>query len=603
MSGLMLSSDYALRLAALREQMHHHQLDGYLVPMADAYQSEYVPASDRRVEYLTGFTGSAGLVIVMADKAAFFTDSRYTLQASHQVPEALLAIYDSAMKPPTDWIKENATAGMRFGFDPWLHSAHQTDRWQKHLGKQQIELVATAQNLVDAIWADRPASPMAPVVPHDLAYSGKESRDKRHDVADYLKHQNLDAAILTDTASIAWLLNIRGGDVTHAPLALSTAIIRADSSVAWFIDARKMTADVTAHCGADVMRCDPVAFGDMLRELGAGQKRVRLDAHETPAAIVTQLRAAGAVIDEGEDPCSLPKACKNAVELAGMRAAHQRDGVALVNFLAWFDAEIASGKLTELDAEAKLASFRDKGNLYRGPSFDTIAGSGANGAIVHYRATAASNRIIARDSFFLLDSGGQYLDGTTDITRTIATGAVTPEMRDRFTRVLKGHIALASVIFPPGTTGAELDGLARQYLWAAGLDYGHGTGHGVGSYLSVHEGPQNISRRSNVALKPGMVLSNEPGYYKPQHYGIRTENLLAVIELPEIPGGERKMLGFETLTLAPIDRRAIDVTMLSAAEREWLNAYHQCVYDLLGPQLDAPTAQWLKQATVALPVT
>jgi Xaa-Pro aminopeptidase len=592
---------YATRLAALRAQLLQQQLDGFVVPMADAYQSEYVPASDRRIEFLTGFTGSAGLVIVMADKAAFFTDSRYTLQASQQVPEALLAIYDSAMKAPTDWIKENAGSGQTLGYDPWLHPASQIDRWHKILAKRQITLRPVETNPVDAIWPERPAAPLAAVQPHDIAYAGTPSTTKRRDIADQLRQNNLDAAILTDAASIAWLLNIRGGDVAHAPLALSYAILRSDGRVAWFIDHRKLTPEVLTHLGPDVMRCDPSSFGDALRELGTGQRRVRLDPHETPAAIVTQLKQAGAILDEGDDPCSLPKACKNPVEQDGMRSAHIRDGAALAEFLCWFDDALAAGQpLTELAVEQQLAECRACHNLYRGPSFDTIAGSGPNGAIVHYRATAASNRSIDRDSFLLLDSGAQYLDGTTDVTRTIATGTISDEMRDRFTRVLKGHIALSRVVFPAGTTGAELDGLARQYLWAAGLDYGHGTGHGVGSYLSVHEGPQGISRRSGVALQPGMVLSNEPGYYKPGHYGIRCENLMLVTEQPEIPGGERRMLGFTPLTLAPFDRRALNLDLLTADDRDWLNAYHRRVFDTLQNLVHGRTAEWLKAATQPL---
>lgn len=564
--------------------------------MADEYLSEYVPASARRIEFLSGFTGSSALIVVLPNGAEFFTDSRYTLQAKRQIPAELFTIRDSADKSPPDWLAENTRRGMKIGFDPWLHSEKQFERLKKALAKTGAELVAVESNPVDVIWQDRPAPPLAEIFPYDVRYAGKSSDDKRREIADELKRKGISAAIIADASSVAWMLNVRGGDVPHTPLPLSFAILRDDASVEWFVDRRK----TNAHADADVTILDPADFIPALRRLGANGENVSVDPDETSHKIVETLRAAGAKLHFGDDPCAMPKACKNAAELAGMRAAHVRDGVALVKFLAWFDTNAGWEKLTELAVEEKLAGFRAEQELYRGPSFDTIAGFASNGAIVHYRATTDTNRTITGDSLLLLDSGAQYLDGTTDVTRTIAVGTPSPEMRDRFTRVLKGHIALAAIRFPAGTTGAELDILARQFLWAAGLDYGHGTGHGVGSYLGVHEGPQGISRRGDVALKAGMVLSNEPGYYKPDHYGIRIENLQAVVELPELKDSSRKFLGFEPLTLAPIDRKIIAAAMLTTEERDWLNKYHLRVYDTIKPHLNDAEAAWLMRATEIL---
>ena len=588
-------TDFAQRLSALRARFTALGYDGYLVPMADEYQSEYVPASAQRVAFLSGFTGSAGFVAVLKDKAGFFTDGRYTLQASQQVPGDLFAVFDGAVKNSGEWLTENLGKGAKIAFDPWLHTDDGIARLKKHLAKSGIEAVAQEGNLVDAVWTERPAPPAEPVYPYDIAYAGKSSAEKRRDIAADLAKHNIAAAIITDTASVAWLLNVRGSDVANTPLPLSFAILDEMGKVEWFLDPRKITDGLAAHAGPDVTIKKPEEFAAALDRLAASGKNIRLDPAEAAYWIAERLRQKGGKIDGGEDPSALPRACKNAAELDGMRNAHIRDGAALTSFLAWLD-EQKPGTVSELDAEKRLSGFRETHNLYRGPSFDTIAGSGAHGAIVHYRATQESNRMLQAGELFLLDSGGQYLDGTTDVTRTVAIGTPTDEMRKCFTRVLKGHIGLAAIRFPEGTAGAELDILARQHLWDAGLDFNHGTGHGVGSYLGVHEGPQAISKRSRVALKPGMVVSNEPGYYKAGSFGIRIENLQTVVPLPEL-SADRKMLGFDTLTLVPIDRRLIDEKLMAPADWQWLNAYHQRVYETLAPLLSGPVLAWLKQAT------
>jgi Xaa-Pro aminopeptidase len=596
----MAPPDYASRLQALRTEIKRLALDGFLVPMADEYQSEVVPACARRLAFLSGFTGSSGLIIVMADKAVFFTDGRYTLQASQQVSTKLFTLYDSTQKTPGDWLKENAKAGLKIGFDPWLHTVDAIERHRKLLANTGAALTPVESNPVDAIWTDRPSPPVGKIRAYDLRYAGVSAAKKRASLAEELKNQKIDAVVITDPASIAWLLNVRGDDVPHAPLPLSRAILRSDGRVEWFVDPRKLTQGLEVHLGEAVTCSDMDTFPAALKRLGEARVHVRIDPSEAPYEVLDILQAAAAPLDRGINPCALPKACKNLTELEGMRAAHRRDGAALVKFLSWLDKNAPCSKLTEMVAAEKLEEFRASNNLYRGTSFETIAGAGPNGAIVHYRVTHETNRVLEPDTLFLLDSGGQYVDGTTDVTRTIAIGEPTQEMRDRFTRVLKGHIALASIRFPAGTTGVELDVLARQYLWAQGLDYNHGTGHGVGSYLSVHEGPQSISHRGHAELKPGMVLSNEPGYYKPDHYGIRIENLQAVVEAFEIGGASAKMLGFEPLTLVPIDKRLIVMDMLTGAERDWLNAYHARTHEALRPQVDEATEKWLKAATEAL---
>jgi len=596
----MSSSLYTERLTSLRAAIKQRGLDGYLIPMADEYQNEYVPPCARRVEFMTGFTGSAAFLIILADRALFFTDSRYTLQAAAQVPGSLYEQFDVAQTMPSEWLEENLTPQSKIGFDPALHTARQIERMETRLLKRNASLVPTDQNLVDLLWTDRPTAPCTQVRTHEIAYAGRTSAAKRYALAEDLKAKNIQAVILTDPTSIAWLLNVRGEDVPHVPVALSRAILRSDATVEWFVDPRKCPDGLEVHLGGDILRYNENEFIGALKRLGEARCRVQIDPNEVSYGILSSLRQAGAVIEKGDDPCAMPRACKNQTELEGMRSAHRRDGAALVKLMAWFDQNATSGKLTELDVEEKLESFRAESDLFRGPSFETIAGFGPNGAIVHYRATKETNAAIRDGSFLLLDSGGHYLDGTTDVTRTLPVGAITKEMKDRYTRVLKGTIALANVRFPQGTTGADLDVLARQYLWSEGLDYGHGTGHGVGSYLCVHEGPQSISRRSEIPLRCGMVVSNEPGYYKARHYGIRLENLQFVTEFFEISSAERKMFGFETLTLAPFDRRALAMELLTPCERDWLNTYHNRVYNALRPQLEEATALWLKEATATL---
>jgi Xaa-Pro aminopeptidase len=596
----MHDPDFAERLKSLRNELAKAGLDGFLVPMADEYQSEYVPPSARRIEFLSGFTGSAGFIAVLKDKAGFFTDGRYTLQASQQLPVGLFTLYDSADKAPSDWLGENIGKGAKIGYDPWLHTADQITRFKKAADKAGAVLTPVDRNPLDIIWRDRPAPPAGPIYPHDIVYAGKSADIKRAEIASELKRKSLGAAVLTDTTSIAWLLNVRGSDVPNAPLPLSFAIIRDDGRVKWFVDPRKLTDGLVKHLGPDVAIEKPEKFAAMLDALAKTGSAIRIDPAETASWIIERVKAANGKLDLGDDPCALSKACKNATELTGMRESHKRDGAALVKFFAWLDNNLASNEITEISASEKLAEFRGSNNLYRSPSFDTISGAGSHGAIVHYKATPVTNRRLEAGQLYLLDSGGQYLDGTTDVTRTISLGAPTPEMRDRFTRVLKGHIALAAVRFPEGTAGAELDALARQYLWGAGCDYSHGTGHGVGYYLNVHEGPQGISKRSHVALKPGMIVSNEPGYYKAGAYGIRIENLQVVTEAAEIPGGDKKMLGFETLTMAPIDRRLIETSLLTQPECDWLNAYHARVRKALTPMVDKAAAEWLEAATAGV---
>ncbi|MDD5586253.1 MAG: aminopeptidase P family protein [Alphaproteobacteria bacterium] len=592
--------DYAARLRALRDEIKRQKLDGFLVPTADEFQSETLPPCAERINFLTGFTGSAGLAAVMTDKAVFFTDGRYTLQAGQQIPAGLFTIFDSAKKTPSEWLKETARTGQKIGFDPWLHTAEGIERTKKALKKTGAELVPAASNPVDAIWKDRPAPPAAPIYAYDTTYAGQSSSDKRQKLAEELRKEGQQAAVITDPASIAWLLNVRGGDVPYTPLPLSYALLRADATVEWFVDPRKMTSGLEVHLGPDVLRYGVSEFPLALKRLGEMRSNVRIDPAETPYSVAKALEDSGAAIERSENPCALPKACKNPIELEGLRAAHRRDGAALARFFAWLDENATEGKITELIAGEKLLACRAGAPLYRGPSFAAIAAAGPNGAIVHYRATAETNRLLEPGSLFLLDSGGQYLDGTTDVTRTVAIGTPTAEMRDRFTRVLKGHIALAAIVFPEGTTGAELEVLARQFLWPLGLDYGHSTGHGIGNYLGVHEGPQALSRRSTTPLKPGMALSNEPGYYKTNKYGIRIENIQAVIERPEITSAERKMFGFDPLTLVPIDKRLVVFDMLSAAERKWLNDYHLRVRQAVRPLVDNGTAKWLDEATAPL---
>ena len=593
----MTPPDNAERLSALRREISAAGFDGFIVPRTDEYLGEYLPPCAERVAFLSGFTGSAATIVVLKDKAALFTDGRYTLQVAQQVSRAAYSLFDTTEKTPLSWLGENIESGAKIAYDPWLHSVESVERLKSALAKIGAEAIPVTQNLVDKIWETRPAPPAAPIAVHNLTYAGKSSTEKRRDLAGFLKEKNLAAAIIAEPSSVAWLLNVRGGDVAYTPLPLSRAILKDDGSVQWFVASEKINAALSAHIDAGVSILSPDRLPEALKDLARLGKTILIDPAQTPSWIAEYLSAAQGKVERGEDPCALPRAIKNAVELDGMREAHRRDGAALTSFLAWLDTHWEKELITELDAARKMETFRAANVHYRGESFETISATGGHGAIVHYAATEEANAPLSTGHFYLLDSGAQYLDGTTDVTRTVVLGAPSAEMRENFTRVLKGHIALASIRFPEGTTGADLEVLARQYLWMAGRDYSHGTGHGVGCYLGVHEGPVGISRRNKTPLRPGMVLSNEPGYYREGRYGIRIESLFTVVEIVGASEGGGRTFGFDALTLAPLDLRAIDVAMLTEAECSWLNAYHRRVQKILHPIVDSATALWLESAT------
>ena len=588
----------AQRLALLRAQMKKLGLDGFMVPRADEYQGEYVPACAARLEWITGFTGSAGTAVVLLDKAAIFVDGRYTIQVVDEVDADLFERLNSGEISPQKWLEGQLQPGFKLGFDPWTHTGDTVAQLRALTSRRGAEIIATDPSPLDLAWQDRPAPPKAQVEIQDNALAGEAAEAKRLRIGQALADQGQSAAVLSLSDSIAWLFNIRGGDVPRTPFTLSYALLRADGTATWFVDPDKLNPDVMRHLGNGVRVAEPAAFAAALDELGQAKAKVRVDPASAAFWISDRLKKAGAVLDEMVDPCQLPKACKNPVELDGTRSAHIRDGAAVTKFLAWLAQEAPYGQIDELTAGERLHDFRRKTGVLRDLSFDSITGAGPNGAIVHYRSTPRTNRKIKLGELFLVDSGGQYRDGTTDITRTIAIGPAGAEERDRFTRVLKGHIQLATARFPEGTTGSQLDVLARHALWQAGLDYDHGTGHGVGSYLSVHEGPQRIAKAGNsVALRPGMILSNEPGYYKTNAYGIRIENLIVVTPAQTLPGGDRPMMGFETITLAPIDRHLIEPRLLTQHEIEWVDAYHARVCAVITPLVDPATAQWLALAT------
>jgi Xaa-Pro aminopeptidase len=585
------------RVAALRAELRRRGLDGLIVPHADRHQNEYLPPSEEHLAWLTGFSGSAGVAFVLADRAVLFVDGRYTLQAREQTDPAVFVIEHLVERPPEAWIEQNLDAGTKLGYDPWLHTIAGAEKLAKACEAAGASLVPVESNPVDAIWSDRPAPPLGPVVLHDVRFAGEEASAKLARVAAEVGKARADALVVSDPHAVAWAFNIRGSDVAHTPVALAFALVPKEGRPALYVDGRKLANAVRDRLEqlADVR--EPTALEPDLAALGAASRTARLDQGTAADALARTLTGAGGKVSRGGDPVALMKAVKNAVEIEGARAAHRRDGAAVARFLAWFDREAPGGKLTEIDAVAALESFRRDTGLLKDVSFPTIAGSGPNGAIVHYRVTRASNRRINPGELFLVDSGGQYQDGTTDITRTIAVGTASAEMRDRFTRVLKGHIAIARALFPDGATGAQLDSFARQYLWAAGLDFDHGTGHGVGSYLSVHEGPARISKLGTAALKRGMILSNEPGYYRTGAYGIRIENLVLVVAASPVAGGEKELNAFETLTLAPIDRRLVETALLTNDERRWLDDYHARVADTLAPLVDVDTRAWLAAAT------
>jgi Xaa-Pro aminopeptidase len=596
-------SNYADRLQALREELARRRLDGFVVPLTDEHMSEYVGAYAQRLAWLTGFQGSAGTAAVLPAEAAIFIDGRYTLQVREQVSADQWSYQSVPQTSVASWLSEHAPDNARIGYDPWLHTKTWVEQATSALAEKGAELVAVDTNPIDAVWPDRPLPSDARLVVQPDQFAGRSSADKRQEIADWLASKKADAAVLSALDSIAWTFNVRGQDVDRTPVALAYALVNADGTADLFVAPEKIGDDVAQHLGNAVRLHPRDAFAGHLATLKG--KRVAADPERAVSAIFAALEGAGATLLELRDPAVLPKAIKNEAEIAGQDAAQARDGAALTRFLHWLSVEAPTGGVDELGAAAKLQAFREQTGALKDLSFDTISGAGPNGAVVHYRVSEETNRPLALNSLYLVDSGGQYQDGTTDVTRTVAIGEPTAEMRDRFTRVLKGHIALARVIFPQGTRGSQLDTLARQYLWAAGLDYAHGTGHGVGSFLAVHEGPQRIApggggfAGGDEPLQAGMILSNEPGYYKTGEYGIRIENLV-LVEARDAPGAEKKLLGFRTLTFAPLDRRLIDLDQLTREERAWVDGYHAQVAAIIGPQLDGAAADWLRTETAPL---
>jgi Xaa-Pro aminopeptidase len=588
------------RVQALRAELAKRGLSGLILPRADRHQNEYVPPCDERLAWLTGFTGSAGITIVLATQAALFVDGRYTLQAAAQVDTSVFTIVAIAETTPERWLEQNLPSEGKLGYDPWLHTADGAERLARACANAGATLVPAEPNPVDAIWPDRPAPPQGPVELHDLRFAGEATSSKLDKIRGEIGAVRADALVVSDPHALAWTFNIRGSDVAHTPLPLGFAIVPKEGRPALYIDGAKLSNVVRNKLEESAEVREPALFIGDLKALGAGHRTVRLDQATGADALSRIIGDAGGKVTRGADPIAMMKAVKNKTEIEGARAAHVRDGAAVTRFLAWFDREAPKGALTEIGAVEALESFRRETGLLKDVSFPSISGAGPDGAIVHYRVTRSTDRKIASGELFLIDSGGQYQDGTTDITRTVAVGKPTQEMRERFTLVLKGHIALASAVFPDGIAGSQLDPFARQALWAHGLDFDHGTGHGVGSYLSVLEGPARISKLGNTALKRGMILSNEPGYYKAGEYGIRIENLVLVVEAATVAGAEKPLNAFETLTLAPIDARLVERKLLDAGEVAWLDAYHARVAETLGPLVDDGTRRWLAAATHAL---
>jgi Xaa-Pro aminopeptidase len=592
-------SSYADRLKALREQLKADKLDGFVVPLTDEHMSEYVGSYAQRLAWLTGFEGSAGSAVVLPEEAAIFVDGRYTLQVRQQVSPTEWSYQSVPETSTTQWLEEHAPEGARIGYDPWLHTRDWVKKARESLAARGAELMPVDKNPIDEIWKDRPEASKAHLVVQSDEYAGKNAAEKRTEIGDWLARHHADAAVLSALDSIAWAFNIRGADVTHTPVALAYALVKADGTADLFVAGEKIGPDVRKHLGNGVRLHERSEFESALADLKG--KAVVVDPERAVAAIFDALERAGAKILPLRDPTILPKAIKNPTEIAGQKAAQERDGAAIARFLHWIDQEAPKGDVDELKASDRLESLRRENPELRDLSFDSISGAGPNGAIVHYRSSEKTNRKLEPGTLYLIDSGGQYVDGTTDITRTVPIGEPTAEMIDRFTRVLQGHIAIATALFPKGTRGSQLDSFARRPLWEAGLDYAHGTGHGVGSFLAVHEGPQRISpvgssqSGGDEPLQAGMILSNEPGYYKTGEYGIRIENLVLVVSR-EIEGAEKDMLGFETLTFAPIDRRLISSEMLTPEELVWLNCYHAHVLAKIGPTLSGADLEWLQHA-------
>ena len=592
------------RVAKLREWLAKEELDGFIVPRADEHQGEYVPARAARLKWLTGFSGSAGVAIVLRSRAVIFVDGRYALQVRNEVDLDIFAIESLVDNPPPSWIKDNIAKGTRLAFDPWLHTLGEARALKAAAEKAGATLVALDRNAVDAIWDDQPAPPLEPVEIHPIAFAGELAKDKLARLAGAIASEGATHAVLTDPSSIAWVFNIRGRDVPHTPLALGFAILAADGDHRLFMDKRKFSREVEAYLTQLTGLAAPEEFETAIADLARGGARIALD----PALAAEKLRMLveenGGAIIQAADPARIPRATKNAAEIAGSRAAHRRDGAAVAKLLYWLERK-KPGSLDEIAVVTKLEECRritgeETQMPLRDVSFDTISGAGPNGAIMHYRVSRATSRTLGKGELFLLDSGAQYQDGTTDITRTVPIGKPSEEMRERFTLVLKGMIGISTLRFPAGTRGSEIDAVARMALWKHGCDFAHGTGHGVGSYLAVHEGPQRIARTGTEKLLEGMIISNEPGYYKEGAYGIRIENLILVTPAEPIEGGDIAMHGFETLTLAPIDRRMIRIDLLTAEELEWLDAYHARVLAEIGPMLDGETLGWLEKVCAPL---
>jgi Xaa-Pro aminopeptidase len=584
------------RLRALRGALASAGYAGFIVPRSDAHQGEYVAARDQRLQWLCGFTGSAGFCVVLPGIAGVFIDGRYRTQVKGQVDLAAFTPVHWPEIKAGAWIKEHLAAGV-VAFDPWLHTKDEISKLETELEDTNVNL-SPVGNFIDPLWADQPGPPMGHAFVHPDQFAGETSADKRARLAEVLRHAGQKAAVITLPDSLCWLLNIRGADVARNPILHGFAILHDDGRVTLFAESTKFDDAVRAHMGPQVSLRPAAAFVPALRLL---KGPVRVDRGTAPLAVSLELEDAEIAVSWGDDPCRMPKACKNAAEIQGMRDAHLRDGAAVVEFLAWLDARAPQGGLTEIDVVTALEGCRRATNALHDISFDTISGAGPHGAIMHYRVTHESNMVVPENSLLLVDSGAQYLDGTTDITRTVAVGDPGDEARMCFTRVLQGMIAISRVRFPKGVAGAHLDGLARYPLWVAGMDFDHGTGHGVGAFLSVHEGPQRLSRLSDLPLEPGMILSNEPGYYREGAFGIRIENLIVVQAAPALPGGDARMqMCFETLTFAPIDRRLVVLAMLSPGERAWLDAYHAEVLAKIGPRVDGDTLNWLKAACAPL---
>ncbi len=588
----------APRIAALRASMARLGLAGFVIPRSDQHQGEYVPACDERLAWATGFTGSAGSAVVLTDRAALIVDGRYTLQSAAQTDMSVVTPVQMAEQSQEAWIEAHLPSGGTLGYDPWVHTPDQVRKLEVAAARAGSSLRPITPNPIDGIWTDRPAPPAGRVVAYPGQLAGENETAKITRVRDALVKAKCQALVISDPHNLCWLLNIRGADVPHTPLALGYAIVKTTGPVRLFMDGAKLAPEVIDGLIGICQPFAPSEFGAALDALGQDALTVRLDASTCSSAIRDRIVAAGGKVDIGTDPVSLMKAAKNPTEIEGSRAAHRRDGAAVTRFLAWFAGEAPKGELTEIDAAVELERFRRQTNALKDISFGSISGAGPNAALPHYRVTTASNRKIDA-GIFLIDSGGQYEDGTTDITRTLAVKEVSADMRRHYTLVLKGHLAMSRAVFPKGTSGAQIDALARLPLWEAGLDFDHGTGHGVGAYLSVHEGPQRISKLGHTPLEPGMILSNEPGYYREGHYGIRIENLI-VVQPRVIEGAEREMYGFETVTLAPYERALIDVALLNPAERGWIDAYHAHVLSELGPLLDESERAWLKTACAKL---